>query len=121
MEGLKYKIGAVAALAAGVPAGFFGVLLSLFAGGPPLRRLMTVGIVLLIYFVLGCAAGYFLPAFSWRWGLFIGAPGGLILLMYLARGFRIFHMLYMLLIFLSACLGALAGRADKQREKRRKG
>lgn len=96
--------------------GFFGVFASVFADGPLTERLVTVAFILAIYWGLGMIWGFITPQLSWRWGLFIGAPGGLILLLYTfgEPGIRLFSALYLAMIFVISCLGGYQGAAFKR-------
>ncbi|MDP3388315.1 MAG: hypothetical protein Q8S24_13840 [Eubacteriales bacterium] len=110
----NYSLGKVLAVVLGSLLGFFGVLVSVFADGGQQERLITVGIILLIYFVIGAAFGYLLPDYSWKWGIFLGLPGVAFLVVYALREFNINYLIYMLLIIDIACLGAWLGKRIKR-------
>jgi hypothetical protein len=111
---MKYKTGMIAAVLIGIIIGFFGVLVSVFSDGGQQERLITVGIILLIYFFIGSVLGYLLPDYSWKWGIFLGMPGVLLLIAYSIREFNIFYLIYMLLIIDLGCLGAWLGKRIKR-------
>ena len=115
---MKNIIGIVLAILVGGFLGFFGVFVSVFADGGLTERLVTIGIILLIYLVLGAVWGFLLPNFSWKWGLLIGAPGVLLLGFYLLSEFNLFYLLYMILIIGLASLGAWGGSAIKNRKRK---
>lgn len=110
---MNYKLGIILAVLIGGVVGFFGVLVSVFADGGQQERLITVGIILLIYFVIGAAFGYLLPDYSWKWGIFLGLPGVIFLAAYALREFDIYYLIYMLLIIDISCLGAWLGKKIK--------
>lgn len=112
---MKNVIGIILSILVGGLLGFFGVFVSVFADGGLTERLITIGIILLIYIVLGAVWGFLLPALSWKWGFLIGALGVLSLGIYLLSEFNFFYLLYMVLIFCLASLGALGGSAIKNR------
>lgn len=107
---MNYKTGKFLAVILGFLLGFFGVLVSVFADGGQQERLITVGIILLIYFILGGALGYFMPNYSWKWGIFLGIPGVLLLIAFSLREVNVYYLIYMLLIIDSGCLGAWIGK-----------
>lgn len=111
---MKYRLGIVLAIIIGGLIGFFGVLVSVFADGGQQERLITVGIILLIYFVISAALGYLLPDYSWKWGIFLGMPGVVFLIVYALREFNIYYLIYMLLIIDISCLGAWLGTKIKR-------
>lgn len=110
---MKYKMGLIAAVLIGIIIGFFGVFVSVFSDGGQQERLITVGIILLIYFFIGSVLGYILPDYSWKWGIFLGMPGVLLLIAYSLREFNIYYLIYMLLIIDISCLGAWIGKKIK--------
>jgi hypothetical protein len=115
---MKNVIGIVLSILVGGLLGFFGVFVSVFADSGLTERLVTIGVILLIYLVLGAVWSFLLPALSWKWGLLIGAPGVMFLGYYLLSGFNIFYLLYMALIISLASLGAWGGSAIKNHKRK---
>ncbi len=110
---MNYKLGKILAVLIGGVVGFFGVLVSVFADGGQQERLITVGIILLIYFVIGAAFGYLIPEYSWKWGIILGLPGVILLAAYALREFNIVYLIYMLGIIGTGCMGAWLGEKIK--------
>jgi len=88
----------------GIIIGYFGVLVSVFADGAIKERIITIGIILLIYMILSFLLGLIYPEFSWKWGILLGLPGVLFLAVY---SIKEFDFLYLLYIFLILCLSAV--------------
>jgi hypothetical protein len=61
---VKHAIGINLAFLAGSLIGFFGVFVSVFADGGLTERLITIGVILLIYSVLSGVWGFLLPDFT---------------------------------------------------------
>jgi len=114
---VKHIIGIILALLAGGLIGFFGVFVSVFADGALKERLITIAVILLIYYFISEIWGYLLPDYSWKWGLFIGVPGVLFLGFYMLREFNAYYLLYMALIISTACSGAWGGSSFRNRRK----
>lgn len=112
---MKYKIGVVVMLLVGGFIGFYGVLLSVFGDATPTERNQFIAVVLAVYFVVGAITGYLLPGYSWKWGLILGAPGALILLLFLIQGLEPFILVYFILVLAAPALGALLGSALSNR------
>ena len=112
---MKKAIGIILSILVGGFLGFFGVFASVFADGGLTERLIAIGVILLIYGVLGLVWGFLLPNFSWKWGLLIGAPGVLFLGVYLLSEFNLFYLLYMALILCLTSLGGWGGSVIKNR------
>ena len=100
--------------------GFFGVLVSVFADGNILERLITICVILLIYGLLSGILGYIMPRYSWKWGLLLGSPAVLFLALYLLKETSSAYFLYMFLIIGISCLSALLGSFLKNRIKNRR-
>lgn len=115
---MKNAIGIVLSILVGGLLGFFGVFVSVFADSGLTERLITIGIILLIYLLLGAVWGFLLPNLPWKWGLLIGTPGVLFLGFYLLSEFNLFYLLYIALIICLACLGAWGGSAIKNRKRK---
>jgi len=115
---VKLNTGILLSIIAGIIIGIFGVIVSVFTDGPLAERLVTIVVILLIYYVLGGVWGLVLPGYSWKWGLLLGAPGVLFLGVYMIREFSAFYFLYMVLIITMACFGAWAGSAVRSRRKK---
>ena len=115
---MKFNTGILLSIRAGILIGFFGVIVSVFADGPLVERLVTIVVILLIYYVLGGGWGLVLPGYSWKWGLLLGAPGVLFLGVFMIREFNAYYFIYMVLIVTMACFGAWAGSAVRNRRKK---
>ncbi len=113
---MKYLSMALALLAGSI-LGFFGVLVTVFADGSLTERLVTVGLILLVYALLGAVWAYFQPKYSWSWGLIVGLPGIMILGLYILSQFNPYYLLYMVMIMAIACLGAFGGSSLSPRKK----
>lgn len=111
-------IGIVAAVVAGVIIGYFGVLGSVSADIEPSQRMNMLGVVSLIYFSVGAVLGLLLPHFSWKWGLFLSAPGALYLGSILLKGFNTYILLFLASIIFFACIGAWDGKILRNRRKK---
>ena len=115
---MKNIIGIVFSIVTGIFLGFFGALNSVFSDGELNERLVFIGIILLIYGVLGVVWGFLIPKFTWKWGLFLGGPGALILLLFTLFEVNPYFLIYMALIFILACGGAWGGSSLKKHMKR---
>lgn len=115
---MKQLLGVLLGGLAGGLLAFFGVFVSVFADGGTGERLLTVGVILLLYFALGGALGLLLPRPGWTWGLLAGAPGAVLLILYSLREPRLFHLVYLVLILCCACLGAWYGSALRRTRER---
>jgi len=115
---MKYLVGAVISIAAGGFLGFFGVFVSVFADGGTTERLITILVILIIYFVINGLLGFILPNYSWRWGLLSGIPGVVFLGFYLLKEFNYLYLVYMALIIGFACLGGWSGSTISKRRKK---
>lgn len=81
-------IGIIMAVLAGIFFAIFGVFLSIFADITyDIELFVRIGIVLFIYIILGALWGFLLPVFSWKWGLLLGGPGSLVLILIILSGF----------------------------------
>lgn len=114
---MKNIIGIIISLIAGSLIGLFGVIVSVFVDGGMTERLVTIGIILLIYGVLGGVWGFLLPSYSWKWGLLMGAPGVLLLGVYMLSENIVYYLVYMVFILFFACFGAWGGTSVKKRKK----
>lgn len=114
---MKNIIGILLAIFTGITLGFFGVFASVFADGGISERLIVIGIVLLIYAVLGALWGAALPIYSWQWGLFLGLPGVFLLAIFMLREFNPYYFIYIILIITVSCLSAYGGNVIKSRKK----
>jgi len=116
---MKYIIGRVLAIIVGILVGFFGVFNSVFSDAGLHERLISIGVIFIIYAVFGCLLGYLLPRSSWIWGLFLGVPGALFLFLYLLSEFNLYYMLYIVLLIVVACLAAYGGSRLQSRKNNR--
>lgn len=106
--------GILLALAIGIILGFWGVFVSVFSDGSISERLVTIGIVLLIYLGLGAAWAFVRPQWFWIWVGILGLPGVIFLGMYTWREFSFYYVIYMFLILVTLSLGAWAGARLKR-------
>lgn len=116
---MKYVIGTVSAVLAGIVIGFFGVLVSVFTDGTAGERLTAIAVILLIYFFLSAFFAYFLHRYSWVWGLYVGVPAVILLGFYSRTEFNLYYLLYMAAIILISCLGAWVGSRAGRRTRAR--
>ena len=79
---MKNIIGIVLSILTGIFLGFFGAFNSVFSDGELNERLVFIAVILAIYGILGLVWGFLIPKFIWKWGLFLGVPGVLILLLF---------------------------------------
>ena len=114
---MKNIIGIVLSIFVGIFLGFFRALNSVFSDGELNERLVLIGVILVIYGILGLVWGFLLPGFSWKWGLFLGSPGVLILLLFTIIEFNPYFLIYMALILILACGGAWGGNSLRKRVK----
>lgn len=96
------------ALATGVMIGIFGVFVSVFADGTLGERLVTILIILMVYAVLGIVWGYWQPRYSGWWGIILGLPGVIILMLYMVNESQYLNIIYALLIVTAACFSSYA-------------
>lgn len=108
---MKDIIGIILAIAFGFFIGFFGVVNSVFSDGPMDERLVFIGIILVVYAGLGVIWGFVLPARGWKWGLYLGVPGAVGLLLFMLSEFTLFgyFVLYIIALLAAACLGSWGG------------
>lgn len=112
-------IAIVAAVIAGVIIGYFGVLGSVSVDIEPSQRINMLGAISLIYFSVGAVLGLLFPHFSWKWGIFLSAPGALYLGSLLLKGFNTYLLLYLGSIIFFACIGAWDGKILRNRRNKR--
>ncbi|HCP15235.1 MAG TPA: hypothetical protein DIT32_05635 [Peptococcaceae bacterium] len=115
---MKNILGIVLAILFGCLIGYFGVFVTVFADGGLQERLITIGIVLLVYCFLGFVWGFTLPDHAWKWGLLLGLPGVFFLAVYLQREYEPLYFLYMALILCCTGFSAAAGKAVRKRKKK---
>jgi hypothetical protein len=111
-------IGIAAVVLAGVIIGYFGVLGSISTAVEPNQRINMFGGISLLYFFVGAVLGLLLPRYSWKWGLFLSAPGALLLGFFLLKEFNSYFLLYMVSIIFFACIGAWDGKILRNRRKK---
>lgn len=116
---MKQILGMILAIMSGCFVGFFGVFVSVFADGGFQERMITIGFILLIYAVLGCAWSLVLPEKIWRWILALSLPGMVFLLVYLQKEFNPLYLVYMILIFGCTAIGAFIGRRIRKRRSKK--
>lgn len=98
--------------------GFFGVFASVFSDSDLSERLITISIILLIYSTLSVLWGFLLSDFSWMWGLFLGAPGAVLLILYFTKESNPYFLIYAILIIGLSCLSAKGGSYIKISNKK---
>lgn len=106
---MKNIVSIIFAVAIGGVIGFFGVLVSVFADSGLFERIVTMSIILLVYSILSAVWGFLIPGFSWKWGLFLGTPGVLLLMLYFIREHNSYFLIYIILILGLSCLSAKWG------------
>ncbi|MGI6734511.1 MAG: DUF6954 family protein [Anaerovoracaceae bacterium] len=115
---MKRAIGILVALVLGSAIGFFGVFLSVFSDGAAKERIATIGVILLIYLVLGVVFGLIWPTLKWLQGLMLGLPGALLLLYYMLNDFNVLYVPYFLVILILPALASnLASKARSNTNK----
>lgn len=95
---MKNTLNIILAIVIGSIIGYFGVFVSVFADSSLNERLLTISIILLIFIMLSALWGFFMPKFSWRWGVFLGAPGAFLLLLYFTKEHNLYLLIYIILI-----------------------
>ena len=115
---MKNIIGFVLSIVTGIFLGFFGAFNSVFSDGELKERLVFIGVILVIYGILGLVWGFLIPKYTWKWGLFIGGPGVLILFLFTLSEFNPYFIIYLVLILLLACGGAWGGSSLRKRVKK---
>jgi hypothetical protein len=112
------------ALALGLLAGFFVVFNSVFSDGGALgERLMTYGIVIVVYGLLGFLFSLASPAKAGLWTALLSAPAVLILILYTLKEHQawLLHLSYFLLApsvtHVAASLGARARNKNIEKKK----
>ena len=110
---MKKLVFTVLILLLGLLLGFFGVLNSVFSDAVSSERVITIVVVLLIYFILVGISALLLSE-SWRIQAFLlAAPGVIFLLFYMIKEYNSYYLIYMLLIPALSYLGAKAGLTIK--------
>lgn len=115
---MKKVLGIISGLILGGLLAFFGVLVSVFSDGSINERLVTIAVVLVIYGIIGAVFGYIVPQISWKWGLILGLPGVIILLLYSFKETNLFlySIVYMVLIMIFPGLGSYSAARIKRRK-----
>lgn len=106
---MKKILSMLLAVIIGCLLGFFGALVSVFADGDLVERVITITIILLIYSILSFLWGFFIPSLSWTWGLFLGAPGVYFIIMYFVIEPNTYFLIYAITIIVLSCLSARGG------------
>lgn len=115
---MKKAAAMLSTLVLGCATGFFGVFLSVFSYGAAKERIVTVGVILLIYIALGVVLGLIWPILKWLEGLLLGLPGALLLFYYMLKDFNILYVPYLLLIIILPALASnLASKARNKPDK----
>lgn len=112
---MKIIFGTIIAIILGLLIGFYGVLVSVFADCSMKERILSIGVILLIYLILGMIWGWISPKQSWKWGLYIGMPGSIILLIYSFAEVSMlpYFILYIGGILTITCFGAYVSAKGK--------
>lgn len=116
---MKNAIGITVSILVGGFLGFFGALNSVFSNGELNERVVFIAIILLIYAALGVVWGLLIPGFSWKWGLFLGGPGVILLVLFMLGEFNPYYLIYMTLIIGFSCFGGWIGNQIRSRESNR--
>lgn len=116
---MKYVFGTILSLAVGIALGFFGVFNSVFSDGGLTERIGTIAVIVAIYAILSGLLGFFLPKYSWLWGLMLCIPGVLMLILYMRSEFNPLYIVYMALLVAVSCLGSygsskISGRSTRK-------
>jgi hypothetical protein len=106
---MKKVLIAVLATAVGSLIGYFGVLVSVFSDSNLSERLITISIILLIYAILSTLLGALLPSFTWWFGLILGAPGAMLVLLYYFREPNLYLIIYIAAILGLSSIGSRFG------------
>jgi len=122
-------IGVIIAVLTGIFLAIFGVFLSVFADITyDIELFIRISIVLFIYAVLGAVWGLLLPVFSWKWGLLLGSPGSLILIIIILSGFLtdtkfdytvLVGIIYSVMVLSIPCLSARGVSSIRNKRKNR--
>lgn len=115
---MKNVLSILLAVAIGSLIGYFGVLVSVFSDSGPSEQLITISIILLIYIILSALWGFFKPNFSWRWGIFLGTPGAVLLIIYFVSERNLYLLIYLMLIIGLSCLSAKLGSYIRSSKKK---
>jgi len=107
---MKNLIGIPAAILVGLAIGRFGVLVSVFADGSVSERLITIAVLLLIYFILGTLSGFIMPKTFWIMAFLLSSGGVYYLVRYMTHEFDIYYVVYTTLIIALPYIGALMGK-----------
>lgn len=121
-KGVFLSAGSLGALGLGVLFGFFIVFNAIFSDVFSWRdRLLTFIMVIGVYGITGILYGYFAPIRSWQWGLWLGAPAVLFVVLYsLLELERIgLHFTYILLTLAGGCGGAYLGSNFRQKNRQK--
>lgn len=102
---------------AGAFFGVFVVLNSLLGdAGSLLDRIVVFAQVAAVFAISGAVFGYLSPQNGWKWGLWLGGPSLVIIVLYNRREpAPLLYLLYVSIIFLTACAGANYGALRKTR------
>ncbi len=112
---MKNTIGILVALILGGVVGFFGVFLSVFTDGETGERMATIGIIILIYLVLGAVLGLIWPDLKWIVGLMAGLPGAILLVYYTIKEFHVLYVPYLAAVLILPSL--VSNLTSKARRK----
>lgn len=105
---MKNILGIIAALLIGLLTGYFGVLVSVFSDSSLSERIITIGILLFIYFIMGILFGFLMQK-VWKFSFAFSLGGVYFLARYTFNEFNIYYILYIFLILLLPILGAYFG------------
>ncbi len=91
----------------------FGVAPAVFADGPWTERAVVIVVTLLLYCLLGAAAGYL--TVRWHWGIWVSLPAFMVLFIF-GDDIRL-TAFYLAALVVVACLGAIAGQRLRLRSR----
>ena len=114
---MKKLISIIISLLFGAFIGFFGVFNSVFSDGSINERLITIGVIMLIYIVISFVFGLTAPAFSWQWGILISSVGVVFLVLYSIKEFSPYYLIYLILIIGLSCKSSYIGNKVRSTKK----
>ncbi|NMC55721.1 MAG: hypothetical protein GYA50_00670, partial [Eubacteriaceae bacterium] len=105
---MRNFLGIIAAILIGLVTGYFGVLVSVFSDGSVSERVITIGILLFIYFIMGLLFG-FLAQKVWKFSFAFSLGGVYFLTSYMIKEFNIYYLIYVVFIIALPLLGSYLG------------
>jgi len=116
---MKYVVCMVLAVVVGTVIGFFGVINSVFSDGGIVERIVTIAVIVAVYAILSGLLGFFMPKYSWLWGLLLCIPGVSMLILYMSSEFNVFYIVYMaVLLAVSGFASYGSGKIGERRNRK---